>query len=117
MSVLDDTADPRATKATTWHANFVRGDVPVHAWWLPESVEDDPVIRRMEMNYWVDSDLRLTDPVLIDPITQEVWAVDCERDRRTCAETWMHPDPAAEGVRVFRPLPATCSRSFSGLIH
>ncbi len=66
MSVLDDTDDPRATKANTWHANFTRGDVPVHAWWIPESVEDDPVLRRAEMNYWLDGDLRLENPVLIE---------------------------------------------------
>lgn len=109
MSVLDDTDDPRATKATTWHANFVCGDVPVHAWWIPESVEDEPVIQRAEMNYFAEHGLRLDDPVLIEPITQQVYAVAGTRDRRTCAETWMHPDPEAEGVRVFSPLPVSTS--------
>lgn len=109
MSVLEDTDDPRATKATTWHANFVCGDVPVHAWWLPESVEDDPVVKRAEMNYWLDRDLRLDDPVIIEPISQRVWSVACERDRRTCAETWMQPDPGAEGVRVLSPVPVSTS--------
>jgi len=105
MSVLDDTSDPRATKANTWHANFVRGNVPVHAWWFPESVENDQEIKKVEMNYWIDGDLRLDNPVLIDPATQEVYKVHCEIDKRTCAETWMNPDPAAEGIRVFKPLP------------
>ena len=109
MSVLSDTNDPRATKATTWHANFVRGDVPVHAWWIPESVEEDPVIQQMEMTYWMDSDLRLENPVLIEPVTQDVYAVTWEMDKRTCAETWMAPDPSAEGVRVFKPLPISNS--------
>jgi hypothetical protein len=109
MSVLSDTNDPRATKAVTWHANFVRGDVPVHAWWLPGSVEDDPVQQQVEMTIWIDSDLRLEDPVVIDPITQDVYSLTCEWDKRTCAETWMHPDPDAEGVRVFRPLPISNS--------
>lgn len=109
MSVLSDTDDPRATKAATWHANFVRGNVPVHAWWLPDSVEDDPVLHQVEMTLWIDGDLRLEDPVIIDPLTQDVYAAPCEWDRRTCAETWMHPDPEAEGVRVFRPLPISNS--------
>jgi hypothetical protein len=109
MSVLSDTNDPRATKATTWHANFVRGDVPVHAWWLPGSVEEDPVVQQMEMTYWMDADLRLDNPVVIDPVTQDVYTVTWEMDKRTCAETWMDPDPTAEGVRVFKPLPISNS--------
>lgn len=109
MSVLDDTDDPRATKVFTWHANFVRGGVPIHAWWIPDSLEDDPVQRRAEMNLWVDRDLALEQPVIIDPLTQEVFALPLERDRRTCAESWMHPDPAAEGVWVLKPVPVSTS--------
>ena len=112
LSLLDDTNDPRATRAATWNANFVRGDVPVHAWWFPESVEDDPVIRRMEMTFWMDCDLRLERPVLIEPVTQEVYELNCTFDRRTCAESWMSPDPDAEGVRVFSPLPVSTSPLF-----
>lgn len=107
MSLLNDTDDPRATKAFTWHANFVCGDVPVHAWWIPESLEDDPVVQRAEMTYWLDRGLRLDHPVLIDPVSQDVYAVAVERDRRTCAETWMTPDAQAEGVRHFKPLPVS----------
>ena len=105
MSVLDDTSDPRATRAATWHANFVCGDIPVHAWWFPESVEEDPVIKAMEMTYWLDDGLRLDNPVLIDPIAQTVYAVEAAWDKRTCAETWMQPDATADGVRHFKPLP------------
>ena len=109
MSILSDTDDPRATKANTWHSNFVCGDVPVHAWWIPESVEADPVIQSAEMTYWIDEDLRLENPVIIDPVTQHVYSVTWDMDKRTCAETWMDPDPAAEGVRVFKPLPVSNS--------
>ncbi len=42
-------------------------------------------------------------------MTQEVYAVGMERDRRTCAETWMWPDPNAEGIRVFKPMPVSTS--------
>ncbi|MFA6291233.1 MAG: beta-galactosidase [Victivallales bacterium] len=107
MSILDDTSDLRATKAATWHANFVRGDVPVHAWWIPESLENDPVVRQAEMFYWIENGLHLENPVLVDPLTQEVYAVKCEFDKRTCGETWMKPDPKAEGIRHFKPLPVS----------
>lgn len=105
MSVLSDTHDPRATKASTWHANFVSGDVPVHCWWLPDSVEEDTVWQHVEMNFWMDAALKLEQPVLIDPVNQDVYAVVFDWDRRACAETWMDPDPEAAGIRVFKPLP------------
>lgn len=105
MSILSDTNDPRATKVATWQVNFIRGNVPVHAWWLPTSVEDDPVLQQMEMTWWLEAGLHLENPVLIDPLTQRVYSTHFEMDRRTCAETWMQPDPDAEGVRVFKPLP------------
>ncbi len=107
LSVLADSSDPRATKAASWHANFVRGQIPIHAWWIPESLENAPVIQRAEMTFWMDRDLRLEDPVLIDPVTQEVFAVKMDRDRRTCGESWMSPDPEAEGLRVFPDLPVS----------
>lgn len=105
ISVLSDSKDPRATKIATWQANFVCGDIPVLAWWIPESVEVDPDVQEMEMAYWIDSDLKLDDPVLIDPLSQEVYSVTCTWDKRTCAETWMDPTPDAEGIRIFNPLP------------
>lgn len=105
LSLLDDTDDPRATKAFTWSANFVCGDVPVHAWWLPESLENDPVVKEAEMTFWRDSDLRLENPVLIEPVSQEVYSLSFEMDQRTCAESWMVSDPEAEGVYHFKPLP------------
>ena len=109
MSVKDDSDDPRATKANTWHANFVCGDIPVHAWWFPESVEDDPVYKKMEMTFWMDSDLQLENPVLIDPVTQEVYSIEFEMDKRTCGESWMYPDEEAEGLRHFDNLPISNS--------
>lgn len=107
MSLLDDTDDPRATKAFTWHANFVSGDIPIHSWWIPESLENDPVVQQAEMTYWLDSSLKLEQPVLIDPVSQEVYAMEFEMDKRTCAETWMSPHPEAEGVFHFAQLPVS----------
>ncbi len=109
MSILSDTHDPRATKAMTWHANLVIGNTPVHAWWLPGSVEEDSDWQQMEMTYWMDSDLELENPVMIDPTNQDVYSVKMDFDKRTCAETWMDPDPNAEGVRLFKPLPVSNS--------
>ena len=42
LSIPADTADPRGTKATSWHANFLSRGRPVHAWWIPDSLESDP---------------------------------------------------------------------------
>ncbi len=107
MSILDDTSDPRATKAQTWHANFVRGDVPVHAWWIPESLENDPVVKAAELTFWLESGLRLDHPVIIDPVSQEVYAVTFEMDKRTCGESWMVPDSEGDGIRHFKPIPVS----------
>lgn len=109
ISVLADIDDPRATKVATWQVNFVSGDIPILAWWLPTSVEDDPVMQQMEMTYWIEKGLRLDSPVLVDPVTQDVYSVGCKMDKRTCAEKWMEPDPEAEGVRVFPSLPISNS--------
>jgi len=107
MSLLDDTNDPRATKVFTWHANFVRDGIPIHAWWLPEPLDTDPVIQKAEMTLWMDHDLRLENPVLIDPVSQEVYALPFDMDRLTCGESWMDPDPEAEGLRHFSPVPVS----------
>jgi hypothetical protein len=40
-------------------------------------------------------------------VAQEVFAVKMDRDRRTCGESWMSPDPEAEGLRVFPDLPVS----------
>lgn len=107
MSLYDDTEDPRGTKVFTWHANFVKNNVPVHAWWIPESLENDPVLQKAEMTYWLDSSLSLKNPVLIEPLSQEVYAVEFEMDKRTCAETWMSGREDVEGVFHFKLLPVS----------
>lgn len=107
MSVLADGPDQRASKAFTWHANFVCGDVPVHAWWLPESVEEDPVWQPAEITYWIEHGLRLDDPVLIAPVEQDVYAVPFDWDKRTAGETFIKPDPRNQGLRHFKPVPVS----------
>ena len=68
-----------------------------------------PMVQAAEMNYWLAEGLKLDDPVLIEPVSQEVYAVKCQWDKRTCAEKWMAPDPEAKGVRVFSPVPVSTS--------
>lgn len=109
LSVPSDSTDPRATKVFSWHANFVRGDVPVHAWWLPDSVEDDPTFKEAEMTMWLDRGLRLENPVLIEPVSQKVYSLELTRDRRTCGESWMFPDPESEGIYHFPMVPVSTS--------
>jgi hypothetical protein len=72
----DDNGITRAQAASAWQVNLVRGDVPVHAWWLRESVEEDTVWKSLTYYYWLDKSLRLTDPVLIDPTHQDVYELE-----------------------------------------
>lgn len=53
---------PRQTQ--TREADFLRGDVPVHAWWIPDSLEIDPEVKAKaaELTFWLESGLRLNDP-------------------------------------------------------
>lgn len=108
-SILEDTNQPRETREMTWHANFVKGDVPVHAWWQPGPVVDDPQYRPAELTFWIDQDLRLDHPVMIDPATQEVYAINFDMDKRTCGESWLTGDPEREGIRHFKPVPISNS--------
>ncbi len=105
LSVVDDNEDSAIIKHGSLHANFVCGDVPVHAWWLAEPVADEPVLRKATMTYWIEDGLRLENPVLIDPVAQDVYAVSFEMDKHSCGAHWLAPDPRAEGVRSFKPLP------------
>ncbi len=107
LSVKTDTSDPRATKANTWNANFVRDGKPVHSWWLPESLENELEYKTVDMSMYVDSDLSLPEPVLVDPLTQEVYSVEFGYDKRTCGEEWMFDDPEALGIMHFPSLPVS----------
>lgn len=51
---------PRQTQ--TREADFLRDDVPVHAWWIPDSLEIDPEVKAAELTFWLESGLRLNDP-------------------------------------------------------
>ena len=53
--------------------NLVRGDVPVRVWWLREDVEAGQVWQTITFYYWLDKSLKLENPVLIDPISQNVY--------------------------------------------
>lgn len=74
MQVGDDNnAVTRDQAAAGWQVSFVRGDVPVHAWWLREDVTKEEEWKTITMYYWLDSELRLTQPVLVNPVTQDVF--------------------------------------------
>ncbi|MGN0873394.1 MAG: hypothetical protein ACI4UV_19575, partial [Victivallales bacterium] len=94
--------DPRNTKAHTWQAGFIKNNIPIQAWWIPESVECEPEWQSAEMNLWMESGLKLDDPVLIDPMTGDVYRVEMSIDRRACGESWMFGNPGSEGLRVFQ---------------
>ncbi len=109
LSVVSDSKDLRASKTPTWQVNLCKGNVPVYAWWLPDSVSDDPQWGKASVAVWLRNDLKLDDPVVINPATQEVFSVEYSMDKRTCAEDWMDPDPDAEGIRFFDALPISNS--------
>jgi len=75
-----DNAIIRAQAATAYQVNLVRDDVPVHAWWLTEAVEDDPDWKAATFYYWLDKSLTLTNPVLVDPSSQEVYELEINKD-------------------------------------
>ena len=54
--------------------------MPVHAWWLTEAVEDDPDWKAATFYYWLDKSLTLTNPVLVDPSSQEVYELEINKD-------------------------------------
>lgn len=109
LGLVSDSTDPRATKTPTWQVNLCKGNVPVYGWWLPESVSDDPEWVKASLAMWVDKDLKFDNPVVIDPASHAVYAVTPEMDKRTCGESWMFPDPDAEGIRFFPALPISNS--------
>lgn len=76
----DDNPISREQAASAYQVNLVRGDVPVHAWWLRELVEGDCQWKSITYYYWLDKSLRLPDPVLINPITQDVFQLELKRN-------------------------------------
>lgn len=78
----DDDPITREQAAAAYQVNLVRGDVPVHAWWLREQVEKDCVWKSITMYYWLEGSLRLPDPVLINPATQDVFQLRLKRNYR-----------------------------------
>ena len=80
QTVDNDTSITREQAAAAYQVNLVRGDVPVHAWWLRENVELDSIWKRMTMYYWLDQSLRLENPVLVNPASHEVYALELKRN-------------------------------------
>jgi len=68
----------RERAAAAYQVNLVRGDVPVHAWWLREGVEKDSVWDSSTLYFWLEAGLRLDRPVLVDPAKQDVYALSPE---------------------------------------
>jgi hypothetical protein len=78
----NDHAITREQAAAAYQVNLVRGDVPVHAWWLRESVEEESVWKSIDFYYWLDKSLRLEHPVLIDPTQQDVYELELKWNYR-----------------------------------
>lgn len=72
----NDNSITREQAAAAYQVNLIREDVPVHAWWLRESAEEESVWKSITFYYWLDKSLRLENPVLIDPTHQDVYKLD-----------------------------------------
>ena len=98
----DAAYDPRNTKAHTWQAGFIKNNIPIQAWWIPESVECEPEWQNAELNLYLESGLKLENPVLINPADGEVYQLEMKIDRRSCGESWMFDNPNSAGLMVFQ---------------
>ncbi len=76
----DANAVTREQAAAALQVNLVRDDIPVQAWWLCEEVPKDPVWKSITMYYWIDSSLKLDNPVLINPVAQDVYELELKRN-------------------------------------
>ncbi len=80
LQSADEKRTSREQAAAACQVGLIRGAVPVYAWWLRERVEADPQWGRVTLYYWLDPSLSLRHPVLIDPASQEVYALSLKRN-------------------------------------
>lgn len=76
----DDKAVTREQAAAALQVNLVRENIPVHAWWLREAVENTPQWQSITMYYWLDESVNLPHPVLIEPISGQVFELEYKRN-------------------------------------
>ena len=76
-------------------ARFVRGNIPIYAYYFPENIDIDYGCRRVEVSIWVENPHTFKTPVLIDPMTRKVFAF-----KRALADI-----PCQGGLYRFSPMP------------
>ena len=54
-------------------AGFLRGNIPIYSYYVPENIDIDFGSKRSRVNIWADPDYHFEKPVLIDPITRKVY--------------------------------------------
>jgi polysaccharide biosynthesis protein PslG len=57
-------------------ASFVRGGAPVFARWLPVSLQQDRPAQRGGVELWSGKAARMSEPVLVDPLTSQVYKLE-----------------------------------------
>jgi len=65
----------REEAATAWQVNLLKDNIPLQAWWLRKETTSAKEWKTIDLYYWLDEDIRLKQPVIIDPLSQEVYAV------------------------------------------
>jgi len=54
-------------------AGFLRGNIPIYSYYVPENIDIDYGCKRCNVNMWVKPEFHFKQPILIDPITRKVY--------------------------------------------
>jgi len=69
-------AEPAISAERIEQAGFVRGQSPLVAYWFPADVFQDMPARPVDMTLAVKAGLKLADPVLVDPMSGQVFKLE-----------------------------------------
>jgi len=75
---VPEDGDPLLAEDLVQQAGFVRQGRAIFAYWLPASLLADFETRKIGISIAAEGEAELNDPVLIDPLTQEVLAIPAE---------------------------------------
>jgi len=57
----------------TIRVGFLRGNIPIYAYYFPENIDIEYGVRRISFAFWKEEGYRLENPILIDPITRKMF--------------------------------------------
>lgn len=83
----DFNGEPAISAAKIEQASFVRGGRPLVAYWYPADVLKDTPARPVDVTLTLPFDLALTEPVLVDPTSGDVFKLEGKVSGRQCQFT------------------------------